>query len=421
VRAFFRDVTKEAGVSDEGHWATSAAWLDYDNDGKLDLFVCNYIRYRPEEEQVCHQGTLRVYCGPLVYPGDSCRLYRNLGNGRFQDVSQETGIAKANGKALGVAVWDLDGDGRPDIVVADDLTPNHLFRNRGNGTFEDVGEEAGVAYGSDGTARSGMGIDVADYRNDGKCAVFISNFAREPNSFFVQWDKPFSFSDRTYETGMGEASLQPLGFGLFFFDYDNDGWKDAFVTNGHIQPDVARYEPGQTFAQAPLLFHNEGVGKSPSQTPDAQRPTPDFVEVGKQMGGALLETSVGRGAACGDYNNDGAPDILLSGNNGPARLLRNDAGSRHNWLKILLVGTKSNRDGIGAEVRVHTGAVTQRDQRRSGSSYLSSSAPYLHFGLGDAKTADSVEVRWPSGARDRLDAVPANQTLTIVEGSHPAK
>ncbi len=402
----FTDVTKQAGVDNDSRWGTSCAWLDYDNDGKLDLFVCNYVRYRPEEDTVCHQGDLRIYCGPLVYSAESCRLYHNLGNGRFRDVTREAGLYNTRGKSLGVAVWDFDGDGYPDIMVANDLTPNYLFRNRRNGTFQEVGEEAGVAYGSDGTARSGMGIDVADTRNDGKCAILVSNFAREPNSYFTQWQAPFSFSDRAFEVGMGEVSLQPLGFGLFFFDYDNDGWQDAFVTNGHIQPDVARYEPGQTYAQPPLLFHNRGDGT--------------FQEVGRQRGGPLQEPMVGRGAAYGDYDNDGHLDILVTSNNGPARLLRNEGGSRNGWLEIRLVGVKSNRDGIGAEVRVRVGGRTLRDQRRSGSSYLSGSTPWLHFGLGSADVADVVEIRWPSGAIDRLNTVRANQSLTVTEGSHPA-
>lgn len=410
----FEDVTAAAGVGNAGHWGTSCAWLDYDNDGRLDLFVCNYVRYRLEQEKSCHQGALRTYCGPLVYDGESCRLYRNLGaeyssgNGRrgwgwrFRDVSRIAGIAGKIGKSLGVAIWDFDGDRFPEIVVANDLTPNHLFRNNRDGTFREVGLEAGVAYGGDGTARSGMGIDVADTQNDGRCAILISNYAGEPNSFF-SWRDSFSFSDRTYEVGMGEPSLPFLGFGLFFFDYDNDGWKDAFVANGHIQPEIARYEAPQTHAQRPLLFHNQRDGT--------------FAEVGEQIGGALLEKGVGRGAAYGDYDNDGDLDILLANNNGPARLLRNDGGSRGTWLLIRLAGTKSNRDGLGAEVRVRLGNRILRDQARSGSSYLSGSDPRLHFGLGTSNRADTVEVRWPSGMVDRLSAVPANQVLTIVEGS----
>jgi hypothetical protein len=420
----FRDVTREAGVGNEGHWGTSAAWLDYDNDGRLDLFVCNYVRWRPEQELVCRQGSLRVYCGPLVYPADSCRLFHNIGvmgmgtgvgknqsptphtlhpTPLFEDVTRAAGLDKTTGKSLGVAVWDLDGDGYPDILVANDLTPNYLFRNNRNGTFREVGLDAGVAYGADGTARSGMGIDVADTKNDGRCQVFVSNFAREPNSFFCQ-DTPFLFTDRTYETGMGEPSLQPLGFGLFFFDYDNDGWKDAFVANGHIQPEIARYEPGQTFAQEPLLFHNRGDG--------------NFEEVHRQSGAALTRALVGRGAACGDFDNDGALDILVTGNGGPARLLRNEGGSQNNWLEIGLLGHKSNRDGIGAEVRVQVGGRTLRDQVRSGSSYLSASDLRLHFGLGRAAQADRVEVRWPSGVIDRLPEVRANQVLRIEEGQN---
>ncbi len=397
----FRDVTRDSGVGNQGHWGTSAAWLDYDNDGRLDLFVCCYVRWQPDQEQVCRQGDLRIYCGPLIYQADSCRLFRNLGGGRFRDVTRDAGIYKTTGKALGVAVWDVDGDRYPDILVANDLTPNYLFRNNRNGTFSEVGLESGIAYGADGMARSGMGIDFADTNNDGKCQALVSNFAREPNSFFTQ-EGLFVFTDKTYEAGMGEPSLQPLGFGLFLFDYDNDGWKDAFITNGHIQPEIARYEPGQSFAQEPLLFHNRRDGT--------------FEEVHKQLGAALASASVGRGAACGDYDNDGNLDILLTSNNGPARLLRNDGGNRNSWLTIRLVGRKSNRDGIGAEVRIRAGGRTLRDQVRSGSSYLSASDLRLHFGLGEAAQADWVEVRWPTGVVDRLQAVKANRLLTIEEG-----
>jgi hypothetical protein len=404
----FRDVTREAGVANEDRWGTSCAWLDYDLDGRLDLFVCNYVRYRIDEEKVCRAGDLRIYCGPLVYPAESCRLYNNLGSGRFRDVTRAAGIERRTGKSLGVAVWDFDGDRYPDLVVANDLTPNYLFRNNRDGTFTEIGTEAGVAYGGDGMARSGMGIDVAFPANDGNPAILISNFAREPNSLFAVRG-PFLFSDRSYESGMGEASLQPLGFGLFFFDYDNDGWKDAFVANGHIQPEIARYEPPQTFAQRPLLFHNQRNGT--------------FAEVGTQLGGALTTPMVARGAACGDFDNDGDLDILVTSNNGPARLLRNEGGNARNWLEVELRGAgdrrrgtaASSRDGLGALVLVTLGRTVLRDYARTGSSYLSQGMLRLHFGLGEAKLADAVEVRWPSGAVTRLAGVRANQVLRIVE------
>jgi len=398
---YFRDVTSVAGVGNEGHWGTSAAWLDYDIDGRLDLFVCNYVLYNRNSEQVCRQGTERIYCGPLVYSADSCRLYRNLDGGRFRDVTQEAGIRKTTGKSLGVAVWDIDGDRYPEIIVANDLTPNYLFRTNGRGGFAEVALDSGFAYGGDGLARSGMGIDVADTRNDGKSAIFVSNFAREPNSLF-ELEGPFTFADRSYESGMGESSLQSLGFGLFFFDYDNDGWKDAFVTNGHIQPAVAKFEPSQTFEQRPLLFRNQRDGT--------------FDEVSRNTGDALKREEVGRGAVCGDYDNDGDSDILVTTNNGPARLLRNDGGNRASWLTIYLRGSKSNRNGFGAHIKLTAGGITQRDQVRSGSSYLSASDQRLHFGLGSAGQAEEIEVRWPSGIIDRIQGVKANQILVIDEG-----
>jgi len=403
----FRDVTSSAGVGNEGHWGTSAAWLDYDNDGRLDLFVCNHIHWSAQTEQVCRQAGRRVYCGPLVYDADSCRLFHNDGNGRFRDVTRAAGIEKAVGKSLGVAIWDIDGDRYPDILVANDLSTNYLFHNRRDGTFEEIGTMAGVAYGADGMARSGMGIDVADTRNDGTVQVLVSNFAREPNSFFMQ-ESPgdLLFRDQTYETGMGEPSLLSLGFGLVFLDYDNDGYKDAFVTNGHVQPQIALYESPETFAQRPLLFHNRGNG--------------NFDEVAAKMGPALQTALVGRGAACGDIDNDGDLDLIHTGNGGSPQLLRNDTGNRHAWLQIRLVGTRSNRDGIGAEVRLRVGQRKLRDQVRSGSSYLSASDLRLHFGLGDATSVDEIEVRWPSGAVDRLQNVKANQLLTIEEGQSKA-
>lgn len=405
----FRDATREAGVGNDGHWGTSCAWLDYDLDGRLDLFVCNYVHYRQREEKVCRAGGRRVYCGPLVYPADSCRLYRNMGGGRFREVTHPAGIFKRTGKSLGVAVWDLDGDRYPEIVVANDLTPNYLFRNERDGTFAEVGMEAGVAYGGDGAARSGMGIDVADAANDGKSAILVSNFAREPNSYFT-WQGGFLFSDRTYESGMGSPSLQSLGFGLFFFDYDNDGWKDAFITNGHIQPEIARTERPLTYAQPPLLFRNQRDGT--------------FNEVSQRLGGPLALPIVGRGAAYGDYDNDGALDILLTSNDGPAELLRNLGDPDRHWLQIELEGRArnnatsgaSNRDGMGALVLVKSGNTVQRDFVRSGSSYLSQSMLRLHFGLDRARTVDWVEIRWPSGLVDRLTGVPADQRLRITEG-----
>jgi hypothetical protein len=305
------------------------------------------------------------------------------------------------GKALGVAVWDVDGDGWPDILVANDVTPNYLFRNNRDGTFTDIAAESGTAFGEDGTARSGMGIDVSEYLNDGRPAVFISNFSREPNSFFVR-ERPGLFTDRTYAAGLGESSLLRLGFGLFFFDYDNDGWRDAFVTNGHIEPRIERFESPITHAQPPLLYRNTRDGR--------------FADVSRAAGDALPRPRVGRGAAYGDYDNDGDLDLLLSNNDGPAELLRNDGGNRRHWLRIRLVGRRSNRDGVGARVRVVSGGVTQRDQLRSGSSYLSHSADRLHFGLGAASVADLIEIAWPSGVVDRVRDVETDRTLVIEEG-----
>jgi hypothetical protein len=406
-RATFTDVTAQAGVDNHAEWGTSCAWLDDDLDGYLDLFVCNYVQYSLRNEITCRNHGIKVYCGPLVYDAASCRLYQNQRNGTFKDATRVAGVYKRTGKALGVAIWDFDGDGLPEIAVANDLSPNYLFHNLGRGKFEEVGSEWGIAYAEEGMARSGMGIDVADTNHDGHPAVFISNFAREPNSFF-RYEGEHLFSDQSYASGMGEVSLLALGFGLFFFDYDNDGWRDAFVTNGHIEPEIARFESPVTYAQRPFLFHNERNGT--------------FEEVGARAGAALRKRTVGRGAAWGDFDNDGDLDILVNNNNQAAQLLRNDGGNASSWLQLRLVGgPTSNRNGFGARVRVIGGGLTQTDQARSGSSYLSQSDTRLHFGLGTYVGAVDVEVRWPSGTVDTVRGVKPKQVLTITEGQAGAR
>jgi hypothetical protein len=440
----FRDVTEQAGVGNQSRFGTSCAWLDYDNDGWLDLFVCNYVRYSLAKDRPCYEGGRRYYCRPTVYPPDACALYRNRGDGTFEDVSGPAGIRQAIGNSLGVAVWDFDDDGWLDIAVANDLSANHLFHNvpraqPSTRRFQEVGLEWGFAFGENAKARAGMGIDVAEYRNDGRPAVMISNFTGEPLSFFLL-EAPEQFADVAFRVGVGAAHLRFLGFGLFFFDVDNDGDKDAFVGNGHIEPDIARFGGDATYGQRNHLYQNRGeVDRS---TPAAGGPPGTFAEIGATLGTPFTYERVTRGAAYGDVDNDGDLDLLVTNNGGPAELLRNDGGNARNWLQLdlrsggpdqrpttndqrnstdvgrwsLVVGRHSNRSAIGARVTVRAGGVTQRDTVRSGSSYCSQSMLRLHFGLGGAAVADEVEVRWPSGRLDRWRNLKANQRLTLVEG-----
>lgn len=397
----FSDVTAQAGVGDAG-WGTSAAWLDADNDGRLDLFVCNYVRWRAEEDKWCgHAPGVKSYCTPEIYPGSSSRLFRNLGGGRFQDVTEGAGFHNAEGKALGVALWDVDGNGLMDLVVAEDTQPNKLYLNRGQLQFEEVGLRSGLALSEAGLARAGMGIDVADVDNNGRAAVAISNFSYESIGFYRSVGS-LLFSDYASQAGIGQPSLLFLGFGLIFLDYDLDAWQDLLVVNGHIDDLVERYQTRVSYRQPPLLFRNLGSGK--------------FRPVGAELGEALQRPYVARGVASIDYDNDGDLDLVITENGGPAHLLRNEGGNTNNWIQIQLVGTPSNRDGIGARVTVTTGRTVQQRFRRSGSSYLSQSDSRLSFGLGPSKLIDRLEIRWPSGTVHVVEKVPAGRLLVMREG-----
>jgi hypothetical protein len=420
-RGRFREVSRAVGLVERG-WGTSAAWVDFDRDGYLDLFLCRYVRYRlGESDRGClaPDGT-RMYCDPRRLPPDTCRLYRNEGGRRFRDVSGSAGIAARAGKSLGLAVGDLDDDGWPDLFVANYTEPNFLFHNR-QGRFVEIGQEAGVAMPENGETRAGMGIDLADVANDGRLALVTSNFSGEGLSFYQQ-DRPRAplFTERAFAVGLGEASLNLLGFGLLAFDYDNDGFLDVYVANGHIQPDVQRYSAGVSHAEPPLLFHNEPA-------PAAERRSPRFSEIGAAMGGPFARAAVRRGAACGDYDGDGDLDLLVTQNGGPAELLRNDGGSARHWLQVRLgsgretPGVASRRqrpravapEGIGARVTLRAGSLVQRRLVRTGSSYLSQSDTTLHFGLGLHAQADALEVRWPNGAVTRLTDLAADRRLTL--------
>ncbi|MFB3921099.1 MAG: CRTAC1 family protein [Terriglobia bacterium] len=392
----FKDVTKTAAVNNTGYGA-SAAWVDYDKDGKLDLFVTNYVKWSEKDDLYCTlDGRNKSYCTPEAYKGDTCRLYHNLGGGRFEDATQKAGVFDPTSKALGVAVIDYDQDGWPDLAVANDTERNKLYHNNRNGTFTEQAVQAGIAFSEDGIARGAMGIDQGDFDHSGYPSLAIGNFSNQMLGLYHNEGNRF-FIDIAPASTVGRASLLSLSFGLFFFDYDLDGLEDIFVANGHIEPDIARIQPQVTYAQTPLLFHNQGGSR--------------FQETGRQLG--FTRKIVARGAAYGDIDNDGRLDILLSTNGGPAYLFRNATGTPNNAIRIKTVGTRSNRDGIGTVVKVN-GSNWQ--MVRSGSSYCSQSELTLTFGLGKAAQADTVEIAWPSGQKDTLRNLKANNTYTIEEG-----
>ena len=400
----FSDVTQKAGLHGPKEFSTSAAWVDYDKDGHLDLVVANYVQWTPETDLYCTlDGKSKSYCTPESYKGTSVRLWHNRGNGTFEDVTQKSGLGDATSKTLGVAVLDYDNDGWPDLLFSNDTQPNKLYRNNGNGTFTEKAVVAGVAFSEDGVARAGMGVDAADYDHSGYASVLITNFSNQMISLYHNEGKGL-FVDEAPRSEIGRASLLTLGFGCFFFDYDLDGWPDVLIANGHVDDDIQKVQANVSYAERPHLFRNLGKGK--------------FEEVTKSMGAAFASPRVGRGAAYADINNDGRLDLLLSTNAGPVYLFRNEAtgtAAANPSLRLKLIGTKYNRDGIGAVVKLTAGGETQTEMRRSGSSYLSASEPVLTFGLGEHDKADSIEIRWPSGQLDRLSAIPAGATFTVTE------
>ncbi len=395
----FRDVTASAGVKNTGFGA-SAAWFDYDKDGKLDLFVTNYVRWSEKNDLTCTlDGQHKSYCTPEAYPGDTCRLFHNLGSGRFEDVTRKAGLYDPTSKSLGVAIVDFDMDGWPDLAIANDTERNKLYRNNHDGTFTEQGVQAGIAFSEDGIARGAMGIDAADFDRSGFPSLAIGNFSNQMLGLYHNEGNRF-FIDEAPSSTVGRASLLSLSFGLFFWDYDLDGLDDLFVANGHIEPDINRIQPQVSYAETPLLFHNEGRRQ--------------FVEVGKRMG--FTRALVARGAAYADTDNDGYLDLLVTTNGGPAYLYRNEGDRSNNAIRIRTVGTRSNRDGIGAVVKVSSTNGVNWQTVHSGSSYCSQSELTLTFGLGKATQADSVEITWPSGQHDILRSLKANATYTVQEG-----
>ena len=397
----FTDVTKAAGLWGPNEFSTSAAWVDYDRDGRLDLVVANYVQWSEQSDLYCTlDGTHKSYCTPESYKGTSVRLWHNLGGGKFEDATRKAGLADPTSKSLGIAILDANDDGWPDILIANDTQPNKLYLNKKDGTFEEHGVPAGIGFSEDGVARAGMGVDAADYDRSGHPSILITNFANQMVSLYHNEGNGL-FVDEAPQSEVGRATLVTLGFGCFFFDYDNDGWPDIFVADGHIEDAISRVQKRVSYAEPPHLFRNLGGGK--------------FQEVTAQAGDSFAAPKVARGAAYADIDNDGALDLLLTTNAGPAYLFHNEGGSNHS-LRIKLVGTKSNRDGIGAVVRVTSGNDKQWKMLRSGSSYLSQSELVLTFGLGSGGKADAVEIQWPSGQVDKLANISAGQTVTVEEG-----
>jgi hypothetical protein len=378
----FTDVTRRAGVA-AGGWSTSAAFADMDGDGDLDLYVARYLEFTPRSQQLCAVQGIDVACPPRYYPGQSGILYRNNGDGTFSDVTRASGVLHPEGKGLGCLWLDYDDDGDPDLYIANDGVANNLYRNDGGGRFTDVALEMGAAYGPLGNAEGSMGVDAGDVDGDGRLDLFVGNFQNETDALYRNEGSRFSYA--TEAAGLGEASLPTLTFGVGLLDYDNDGRSDLFAVNGHVQDAIARIDPLCSFAQTRQLFHNEGDGR--------------FQDVTATAGPALTTPAVGRGAAFGDWDNDGDVDILVTNNGGAPMLLRNEGGNRNHWLTLKLVGRGRNRDAVGAGVRLRAGQSVQVREVRSGYSYASASDLRLHFGLGARTVVEEIVVRWPDGTR----------------------
>jgi enediyne biosynthesis protein E4 len=396
----FRDVTVASGIQN-ANFGVSAAWVDYDRDGKADLFVANYIQWTPATDVWCSlDGKNKSYCTPEDSKGAPSKLYRNLGNGKFEDVSVKAGIADARSKSMGVVVLDFDNDGWPDLFVPNDTQPNKLYRNNRNGTFTEVGVAAEVAFGVDGAARGAMGADAIDYDRSGRQHLLVGNFSNQMLALYHNEGNGV-FVDRAPGSVVGPASLFSLTFGAFFFDYDLDGYPDIFAANGHTEEGIERIDPRVKFREPPLMFRNLSGGK--------------FENVSGQLGTDFAKPILARGAAYGDFDHDGDLDILMTTNNGPACLYRNDGGNRNHWMNIRLNGTKSNRSGLGAVVRIESASGMQWNMVRSGGSYASQSDLALTFGLGRDEKVTRLSVEWPSGIRQTFTDIAPNQFLLIDE------
>jgi hypothetical protein len=398
----FVDVTDKAGLGHRTGFSTSALWFDYDRDGRLDLLVCNYVRWSPETDVFCSvDGKQKSYCTPEAYRGTTSWLFRNKGDGTFEDVTAKAGLFDTTSKSLGVTLIDYDLDPWPDVFVANDTQPNKLYRNNGNGTFTELGLKAGLAFSEDGRARAGMGADAADVDNSGATTVVVTNFSGEMLGLY----RPVGdgqFADAAPRSDVGRATRGTLGFGCFFFDVNLDGLQDLLVVNGHIDETISKVSARVTYAEPPHLFLNRGHGQ--------------FEDVATEVGSTFGQPKVGRGAAFGDFDNDGDPDVVITTNAGPAFLYRNDAPSGSHSIRVTLHGVKSNRDGIGARVRVFAGTDKYWRTVKTGSSYLSQSELPVTFGLGAHTIADRLVVEWPSGATDEVTGLAAGRAYEITEG-----
>ena len=402
----FTDVTQQAGLGGRAACSTSALWFDYDRDGLLDLFVCNYVQWSPEHDVFCSvDGKNKSYCTPEAFHGSTCWLFRNRGNGTFEDVTAKSGIFDTTSKSLGVAMLDFDRDGWPDLFVANDTQPNKLYRNMRNGTFEDVAVRFGVAFSEDGKARAGMGVDAADFDNAGVSGLAITNFDDEMMALYRP-GRSGVFSDTAIRSGIGVPSRMSLGFGCAFLDADLDGHLDLVAVNGHIDETARSISGNHGYAQPPHLFLNDGAGV--------------FRDVASLVGEGFSSPKVARGLAYGDFDRDGDVDLLITTNQGPAYLYRNDVTGGNRSLRMRLQGTKSNRDAIGAMVRVTTPDGTQTRMVKTGSSYLSQSELALTFGLGRRDKAERVVVEWPSSAQQEFKGLGAG-AWSCVEGQKPVR
>ncbi len=400
----FTDVTEKAGLADKGMWSTSAAWIDYDKDGWLDLLVCNYLQWSPSNNIWCgeHRPGYRAYCSPDNYRGEHLKLFHNNHDGTFTDVSIKSGIGIPEAKGMGVVTADFNNDGWPDIAVANDTWPNFLFINQHDGTFKDVSFISGIAASADGKYEAGMGIDAADVDGDGWFDIYITHLDFELDRLYHN-NHDGTFDDVTYQCGIGNSAIFLSGVAALFADYDNDGWPDVMQANGAMLDNINLYHTEVTYKEPKLMFRNLGHGK--------------FAKVSKYLGPDFMHPIAGRGLAAADFDNDGDIDFAVIARGDYPQLLRNDGGNANNWLTVSLVGTQSNRDGLGSSVKLTSEGFTQFRQAKGGMSYMSASDPRIHFGIGKRKSIESLEITWPSGHVEHLTNVPINQFITVKEGS----
>jgi enediyne biosynthesis protein E4 len=399
----FTDVTAQAGVADQGIWSTSAGWFDYDKDGWLDLLVCNYLDWTPQTNIWCgeHRPGYRAYCNPNNYRGEHLSLFHNNHDGTFTDVSDASGVSKPEAKGMGVVLADFNNDGWPDIAVANDTWPNFFFLNHQDGTFQDVSFISGVAASEDGRYEAGMGIDAADVDGDGWLDLYITHLDFELNRLYHN-NHDGTFDDDTYPSGIGNKAILMSGVAMKFLDYDNDGWEDILQANGAMLDNIHLYHSEVSYQEPLLMFRNLGKGH--------------FDKVSDSLGPDFLHPVVGRGLATADFDNDGDTDVAVVVRGDYPELLRNDGGNANHWLTVKLVGTRSNRDGVGAVLKLTAQGFTQTKQAKGGTSYMSASDPRIHFGLGRRSTIDSLEITWPSGQVDHLTKLPLDQIITVREG-----